>query len=720
VSLAFLVLALLLYWPMTSSIASTVPNGGGDVYQTMWNLWWVGYALLELHTSIYFTNMLYFPVGASLVTQTLSPLAGIIALPFQAVSLPFEYNVIFFVDFMLSGLFMYMLAYHVVGNKYAAFVAGIIFAFSPMHIAQSLGHLNWTSIEFVPLFILLFILTIEKKKVVYPIAAALSFVFVVFFGDPEQGVITAVFATLLLIYYAASKKRSEILNRKFATNLAVMIVLVFILGSPFIVPIIRGIQNGALSQAAQLSGLQYNMLWSDPLASFFLPSPDNALLRPLANSYMQIYSVDPTERISYLGYVAIFLMLYGLYYGYKKKDYSVIALWTIVFAIFAWLSLGPYLQVGPMPNEVGGLPEIYLLYRSVPVLSLIREPGRFDMITTVALAILAAFGFKELMAKLDNGKHSKNYPVYITSAFVFFILLEYSGFFAGSGAFITPHIPKVYYEIGNLTGNYTVLVLPATTNGSRATALYLGMQMYYQTAFKKPIITGYTSRTTPEELLPQETLPLVQAAAELESTGNFTYSSPIKENYTNLTIMWLYNYNTRFVSVIRQAYSQYELEQLAGYLYSVFGTPVYDSNTTIVFSTQSALYRAGSSFVAYPGPSWYPGWYMCYAYGLNCNSTIGSLWFGSNIREIVAYSPRPLNYTMSFKAFAPTQTSLSIYLNGYNESNMVAEMQLIGQQNESQNLHLQQGYNFLVFYAPNSTGVPPYMDFGIGNVSFAN
>jgi hypothetical protein len=718
VAFVFLLLALLLYWPMTIGITSTVPNGGGDVYQTMWNLWWVGYALLTLHTSIYFSNLLYYPIGANLVTQTLSPLAGILGLPFQAGGLPFEYNIIFFIDFALSGLFMYMLADHIVGNKYAALLAGIIFTFSPMHIAQSLGHLNWTSIEFVPLFILLFMLTIEKKKVIYSIGAGIAIIFVIFFGDPEQGIITLLFAMLILLYYAFSRKRGEILSVKFAVNLIVMIFVAFVIGSPFLIPIIKGIQHGALTQAAELSGLQQNMLWSDPLASFFLPSPNNIILQPISNTYRQIYSIDPTERISYLGYIALLLMLYGIYISYKKKNYFVVTFWLVTFLIFAWLSLGPYLQVGAL-NTVGGLPEIYLLYRNIPVLNLIREPGRFDLITTIALAILAAVGFKELLLKLENGKHSKNYPVYVTAAFVFLILFEYSGFVTSGNAFIAPHIPKAYYEIGNSTGNYTVLILPATTNASNAPALYLGMQMYYQTAFKKPIITGYTSRTNASELLPQETLPLVQAAAELEATGNLAYSSPIIENYTNLTLMWLYNYNTRLVAIIRQAYSQSELTQLADYLYSVFGEPVYQSNTTIIFSTQSALSRVGSSFVAYTGPDWYPGWYLCEGYGINCNATVESLWFGSNVREIVAYSPVAKNYTMKFQSFAPSPTTLSIYLNGASASDLVKEFPASGVQNETASLSLMRGYNFIFFYAPNSTSVPPYMDFAVGNISFS-
>src|SRR5271157_1732997 len=77
----YLLISLLVFWPLTANITTTVPAGGpripaagtGDSYQNLWNLWWVGYAVFTLHTSPYFTNMLFYPVGADLVTHTLSP-----------------------------------------------------------------------------------------------------------------------------------------------------------------------------------------------------------------------------------------------------------------------------------------------------------------------------------------------------------------------------------------------------------------------------------------------------------------------------------------------------------------------------------------------------------------------------------------------------------------------------------------------------------------------
>ena len=203
----YLIIALIIFWPVTLNITSTVAAGRlgtstagtGDVYQNLWNLWWVGHALLQLHTSLYFTHLLFYPVGASLVTHTLSPLAGIASLIFQVAGLGFAFNVILFTNFALSGLFMFLLADYLIGNKYGAFIAGVAFEFSPFHMSHALfGQLNWTGIEFVPLFTLFLILMIRDRKLISAIGVSVSFVFMVFFGDPEQGIIMLLFATMLL------------------------------------------------------------------------------------------------------------------------------------------------------------------------------------------------------------------------------------------------------------------------------------------------------------------------------------------------------------------------------------------------------------------------------------------------------------------------------------------------------------------------------------------
>ena len=87
--LIYLLISLVMFWQVTLNLFSYVVNGSGDVYQTLFNLWWVPYSIFTLHQSPYFTHLLFYPIGASLVTQTLTPLAGLFTMPIQFLGMAF-------------------------------------------------------------------------------------------------------------------------------------------------------------------------------------------------------------------------------------------------------------------------------------------------------------------------------------------------------------------------------------------------------------------------------------------------------------------------------------------------------------------------------------------------------------------------------------------------------------------------------------------------------
>ncbi len=726
---AYLVIAAILFWPVVSGIMNTVVNGGGDVYQSLWGLWWVPYSILTLHSSPYFSSMIYYPVGASLVTQTLMPIAGLLSAPLQAIGLTFSYNIIFLLGFALSGFFMYLLAFRLTRNVYASFIAGMIFAFSPMHIAQSYGHLNWTTIEFLPLFVLMLIQMIEDSKLKYAAGAAISFVLLVFMGDPEQGIMTVLFSIILLAAYLLRKDgRKMILSRGFAVNFSAMVVLVLVLGSPFLIPIINGIVSGnALATANQLADLQHNMIWSQNIVSFFIPSPYNSFLSSASQFSSTIYAPDPTERIAYLGYVALFLALLGIYYDYKRDRLKNSALWIVMIVVFGLLSLGPYLQIG---STVSQIPGPFLGYRYIPIFNIIREPGRFDLIVTMALAVLAALGFNEVLKhEKVQGHKIRNNAIYATAIISILIIIEYNGILIPghfpTGWFITVNASSAYSQIRNVTGNYTVLMLPDTVNVT-SPALYPGMSEYFQTIFQKPIVGGYTSRTTSMQTYSVELLPISMMSGYLEEGYGFIYPSPVITNVTAVNLLLLAVYKVKFISIIKQAYNTSDLYQLYGYLISMLGSPVYNSNSTTVFSTDNAIYHnAGRSVVAYTGDAsaWIPGFVLCGQYnpGQQCNPTVYNAWWGNSTRSVIIYAPaNQTGLIVNFSAAAfVSNPVLYVYLNS--PQDLVDKVSLnTTLRHFSVPVNVSPTFNQLVFYMSNSTFTQPLdsvLNFGLENIT---
>jgi hypothetical protein len=156
--ISYLLLTLALTYPLATHFTRAIPGDGFDGWQNYWNLWWMKVALLEQHTSPFFTNLLYHPTGVGLLFHTLNPFNGLATLPIQtAFGLFPAYNTAVLCGFILAGLGAYLQARQTLGprsSRLAAFLAGVIFTFAPVHIAHLLGHMQVISLEWIPFFAL--------------------------------------------------------------------------------------------------------------------------------------------------------------------------------------------------------------------------------------------------------------------------------------------------------------------------------------------------------------------------------------------------------------------------------------------------------------------------------------------------------------------------------------------------------------------------------------
>ncbi|MEM3791518.1 MAG: hypothetical protein QXL16_02205 [Candidatus Micrarchaeaceae archaeon] len=714
---SYLALTLILFWPILPKLTSMV-FGSGDAFQSLFFLWYVPYAISH-HMSIYYTHLLFYPVGASLVDQTIMPLAGIIFAPVTFFNSALTYNLIFIFGFLLSSFFSFELSLYVTKNPMASFIGGIVFGFSPMHIAQAYGHLNWGSVEFIPLFLLFFLKFFDTKKLRYAAYASIAFVFLSFFGDIEQGIIVSFFSILFIILLLAfSETRKRVFSLNFLYGILAFVLLTAIISSPFLFGISKGFSQ-ALNQTRSLSDVSHNELWSDNLLAFFVPSYYNELLFPLFSSLSSIYQIDGTERVSYLGYSVLFLSIFALYSYFRKSKenkerFQFILIALILIVAFSWMSTGPYLQSTPnglsyvVLNQTGlKIPGPYLAYRQIPLFKIVREPGRFDVIVTLLLSMLSAIGFDELTKRIRLKKE------YALTIFVILILIEYNGtplsMKSALSLMSSTRIPQGVRELGSISGNFTTLFLPATENYfSLSPEYYPGIESYYETAIRRPIIGGYISRTNYSQNISLSTIPLVTSAAYLEEGEGLSYVSPIIENYSNLTLFWLNIYNVPFIVVLRNAYNYTDQILLLTYLTSEFGQPIFQSENISIYSTQKALENiSGKSIVAYTSGIWVPGFDIFCPNPFQCDRNLSVAWFGSPERGIVVYSPSEKNSTVYFTGIS--LRNLTVEVNAMDKIFSLNFSTSAKEYNIS--LHLSKGINEILFYSPY------FVNSSIGNLS---
>lgn len=635
VLLSYFFIALVVFWPMTANIAGTVAGIGGDPYQSMWGLWWVPYSTFTLHHSFWTTDLLFWPVGANLIYQVMMPIGGLIVSPLQAVGPMFAYNVLFFLGIVLSGFGMFILSDYIVKNRYAAFIAGIIFTFSAFHIAQVYGHVEYSNIEWIPLAIYAFLrmlnmdyfeirrtsyLAIAGIAVFIVLVAVLSvsamgalegalaaaatiaaaayavirgdgrtitafalaafLILAAFMGDIEQGIMLVMALFLIGVAYAASKgHRSRVASRGFLYSVAAFVALALVMGAWALVPIAGGVSSSTVNQ---LSNVSHNMIWSDDLLSFFLPSYYNGIFNGGAQSYISIYHQDIGETTSYIGYSVLALAAYGIYKARRRTR-----LWLGVGVIFFLFALGPYVLV----NNAVTVPGPYFIVRSLPVLNVMREPGRFDLMVSLAAAMLAAFGVKELFERFRKAGMTvaPGRPLLLGTAVITVIILidtampPLSGSLAASIT-TTPHISQLYVYLGRQHANFTLLALPVIPDQySMLPGLDPGKAMFTTVYTHRPIIGGYLTRENVSQEATLYNIPLAVGVSGIEAGLGPAYASVVNESYVNQTLLGLYLYNATVVTLDMSAFNSTTLPEAEQYIEGMLGAPQYNfANDSVV------------------------------------------------------------------------------------------------------------------------------------------
>jgi hypothetical protein len=128
-------------------------SGTGDPSQEVWFVEFAPWAILHGH-SPFITNWISAPHGANLLANTSFILPSILASPITLLFGPIAgFNFLMIAAFTLSAYSMYFVVSHWVAWKPAAYVAGLLYGFSPFMVGQGLGHVFLVFEPFPPLIL---------------------------------------------------------------------------------------------------------------------------------------------------------------------------------------------------------------------------------------------------------------------------------------------------------------------------------------------------------------------------------------------------------------------------------------------------------------------------------------------------------------------------------------------------------------------------------------
>jgi hypothetical protein len=487
----YALLTAALTYPLVFHLTTHIPvhrywdSIGSEHWTSLWAFWFIQHQLMELHQWSLSTDAIFYPRGMDLTNAVLLGfgLTLGVAIPFvQSLGPVLPFNLFIIGSFILTAYSTFLLVRYLTGDSRAAFISGVIFAFSPYQMARALTMFGIvTSALWISLYILSFIRAVRGgllwDLILTPIVLVLTLL-----SNPYYAIFLGLFSFIYSFYYFIHNgnhvTRNSTLKRVF--SIVGIDVLLFL---PLLFIILTHWSKD----------LQFDVPLSPEfgadLLAFFIPSSHHNLWGGIVKAiYYTRFSGNDIEQTVYIGYIILLLSLIAI----AKVSKEETCFWSLAAPIFFVLSLGPFLHIygKSLFNGFGisfVLPLPSLLLYFLPVLRAVRGYSRFSIMGMLALVVLVGFGMRHLMTRLEGRFATMMLCLGLISAL---IVLEFS---------IVPlpladaRIPKVYDRIAteDRTGG-TLLDVPLYWFATK--------YQYYQTAHRKRLLIGQAPRV-PLELL---------------------------------------------------------------------------------------------------------------------------------------------------------------------------------------------------------------------------
>lgn len=485
----YIVLTLIFTYPLVFQLDKAIIGLAGDAESHMWSYWWMRKALLELHTTPYFTGWLYYPEGVSLYFYAYNVVHAICSIPLQSLfSLIVTYNLTEMIGFVCAAGAACWLAYDVTGSRRASFLAGIAFGFAPIQVFHfNLGQPNLHGVEFMPIYILCLRRWLDNGAYRWMLGAALALC-LTSFSDWQFAVYLELFTGIVLLAKLAAELelnrterkgpgsrpdsmhrwRTVIWNLGWRTAAVQAIYALTVL--PVVIPMLQELRS---PDAYMYRGRQDTVYHAPDVLAFFIPNPEHPLWRDWAwMVFEDLKTPGIVLAIVSISYVAVVLAYFAVRHRWKQSRF-----WLISGLIFLVLALGPQLRI---MGETTNIPLPYEVLFQFKIIQVSRAPARYFVVTALCLAILAAIGMQVVLTQYAQQKRQRWMYAVVVLALCFELL--------PAPVRAVPAAPTPTFMLnGTLDQAGALMEWPDAGNRS----------MYYATIHNHPVMYGEMSRDNP-------------------------------------------------------------------------------------------------------------------------------------------------------------------------------------------------------------------------------
>jgi hypothetical protein len=458
-----------------------------DAFTEVWSAWWFDTALFELNQSPARLNMIQYPVEFHHPLLVAAPWTRVWTLVGLRVLGPAAaYNVHLFASYVLTWGLMALLCLKLTGNRVGAVFGGAAFTFCANRTLHAVdGHLTLVSTYAYPLLVLCLWQAVERPGFWRGLALGGAMIVGSTVDLTPLAYFTIPVVVAVLTHFLVTD-HEDLLSRPALRTLAIGFGLATVCLAPLMWPLISRGLRGELF-VYQAPGIEE---YSADMLGLVIPPPGHFLCSLWSGLRRFSVTLLPEkaymESVVYMGWITLILALLGAVTEWGQR--ADIRLWVALASGASALSLGPLLRVGGELVTIGGrpVPTPYALLMHIPLLSWGRTPARLGLTAAFALAILAAYGARQLVVRVRNPRGRGA----LALAIVGLVLLD--------GIYILPWpmadvvVPDFYQTIANDERSVAILDLPLLDHS--ADQYYLRYQMVHGHA-----ITGGHIYRRPEE-----------------------------------------------------------------------------------------------------------------------------------------------------------------------------------------------------------------------------
>jgi hypothetical protein len=493
-------LALISTLPLWRHLTTAVPGDIGDPLLNTWILAWDGHALLTDPAHLFDANI-FFPLKDTLAYSehllgTALPMLPTLLISGEPV---LAYNVAFLTSFMLSGFGLYLLALRYTGNRLAAFLAGLAFAFAPYRLSL-MGHLSLLTVQWLPLALLYldtFMPTTSRRNLV---------LFTFFFlCQAATSWHLAVFISCIVALYVLCNWLTRRVSFSWPTlaGLGAAALAVALVIAPLLLPYLRVLPELHKSRPWDTI-VMFAATPTDYLAAY----PANWLFGQLTASF-RTRPGFVEEHTLFPGLLAPVLTAFSLVFfvqrgafrlkAQSRGDYreargvrSVVGIFWVVLLLSVSLTFGPFLRLEgwgaaiPMPY--------HLLAGLTSALSLMRVPPRWMVVGLLAMSLLLGLSLTSIFAWARR----KGWPPQRVHGLA--LLLGLGLLAEGYAAPIplaqvgnTTQLPEVYRWLARDGDDYAILEMPFYS--APQPEYPETRRLYASTIHWKKLVNGYSGLT---------------------------------------------------------------------------------------------------------------------------------------------------------------------------------------------------------------------------------